>query len=91
MTKLLLFFAIALALHAEDAKPPTVEELTAQVAAKDQEIAQLKAELQRSSDQYLGCVVSRANANQQPALNPTQQRMMRQRPTPQPVKPKETE
>ncbi len=83
--KLTILFALALALHAQDA-PPTVEQ---QLADAKQRIAQLTAELQRSSDAYMGCVVSRANAQQWPALNPAQQRMMQRAKPPeaQPVKP----
>lgn len=94
MTKLLLFLALALALHAEDAKPPTVEELTAQLAVKDQEIAALKrqaTEMQRDVSLYrqnFNACVDQIQAGQQPALNPTQQRMIRQRPTPETPKAK---
>jgi len=84
--KLPTILAIAVALHAEDTQPlVTVEQLQSQLAAKDQQIAQLQAELQRASDQYLGCVVSRQNMQQRPTLNPAQQRMMERG-----VKPAET-
>lgn len=86
----LLIFALALPLIADDATP-TVEQLQTQLTAKDQQIAQLQAELQRSSDAYMGCVVSRANAQQRPALNSAQQRMMqRAKPPEPPTKQEET-
>lgn len=81
--KWLIALALALPLLAEDAippKPPTVEELTAQVAVKDQEIGRLQAQLQQTADAYQGCVVSRAQMSQRPALNPQQQQMMRPKP-----------
>lgn len=85
MTKLLLFLALALALHAEDAKPPTVEQLQQQLAAKDQEIGKLQAQLQQAADAYQGCVVSRAQMSQRPVLNPQQQQMMQRGPKAAPV------
>jgi len=87
--RLAIFLIVAAALHAEDAPAPTVEQLQAQLAAKDQQIAQLQADLQTASDQYLGCVVSRQNMRQRPALNPVQQRMMERAKPPDALKPKE--
>lgn len=76
----LLIFALAFPLLAEDA-PPTTEQ---QLADANKRIAQLEVQLQQTADAYTGCVVSRANTQQRPALNPTQQRMMQRAKPPEP-------
>lgn len=69
-------------------KPPTVEELTAQVAVKDQEIAALKrqaTEMQRDVSIYrqsFNACVDQIQAGQQSPLNSAQRQMMRQKPAP---------
>lgn len=81
----LLIFALALPLLAEDVAPPTVDQLQAQLTAKNQQLAQLQERLQQTMDAYQGCAAIRAQMLQQqqrPALNPAQQRMMQQGPKP---------
>lgn len=99
MIKLLAFAALTIALHAEDANKSKdiatiltdsnkqVEQLQQQLAAKDQEIGRLQAQLQQAADAYQGCVVSRAQMSQRPTLNPQQQQMMQRGPKPTPDKP----
>lgn len=90
--KLLSLLALAVALNAEDA--PTVEQLQAQLAAKDQQIAALseqRAMIGQRHDNLIraltGCLGPLPQQQpQQPALNPQQRRMM-QRPPVEPAKP----
>lgn len=79
----LLAFAFALPLLAEDATPPTVEQLQAQITGKDQQIAQLQRQIteeQRDVFLYRQSFNACLDQTQRPALNSTQQRMMQERP-----------
>lgn len=93
--KCLFVFALILPLLAEDIPPPkpTVEELTAQVAAKDQEIVALKHQLTEAGrdvslyrQNFNACVDKVQGDQQKPALNPAQ-RMMQRGPKPAEAKP----
>lgn len=51
----LLFLALSLLIHAEDAPKPTVEELTAQVAEQKQENERLTKMLNAYAGKYMKC------------------------------------
>lgn len=75
----LSLLVLSVALHAEDA--PTVEQLQAQLAAKDQQITQLQRQITESQrDTFLYRQAFNACVDQsqaKPALNPQQERMMK--------------
>ncbi len=82
MNKLFVIAVLALPLLADDAPVTTVEQLQAQLTAKDQQITQLQrqvTETQRDVFLYRQSFNACVDQAQRPALNPTQQRMMQER------------